>query len=118
MITIINKTRLLKAYQLDCAIPVKYGKKVKINSIKADPKNKQKAAKRGGMKIECDRVLTLVKGEKRENLPDAVSQSKSIIKAKLNGEILVKVQKSPKKSAKKFDSKGGEAKPQAASSRK
>ncbi|MEE8150643.1 MAG: hypothetical protein V3T43_02865 [Nitrosomonadaceae bacterium] len=95
MITIINKTKILKTYELDCAIAVKGGKKEKIKSFK-DEKTK-KNVKRGGMKIETDRVLTLVKGERRENLPDAVSQSKSIIAAKLRGEILVKVQKPAKK---------------------
>lgn len=123
MITIVNKTRLLKTYELDCAIPVKGGKKEKLDSY-VDKKTKKKV-NRGGMKIECERVLTLVKGESRENLPDAISQSKSIIKAKLLGHILVKQQKTAKKVEAEpartasapvgLAKKGDEAKPKAAS---
>lgn len=107
MITIINKTKLFKTYELDCSIPVKGGKKTKLAPV-LNKKTKKKVARKG-LKVECDNVLSLAKGEKRENLPDAISQSKSIIAAKLRGEILVKVQKPAKSKVAKKATKATKA---------
>lgn len=80
MMTLISKSKKLKAYNLTCAIP-KVGAKAK------------KVEKKGYLCIESERVLTMLPGQKRFNLPDAVMDSPEIISAIARGELLSKAVK-------------------------
>lgn len=84
MITLINKTKHLKTYELECSIP-------KHGAQKSDMKLGKKTLK--GVKKETERVLTMMAGERRVNLPDAVAESKLVKRAIEKGELLMKRQK-------------------------
>lgn len=88
MVTIINKTKHLRTYELECSIPKHKAKK---SDVKLGKKKNSKVVK--GARKETERVLTMLSGERRNNLPDAILESRSIKLAIEKREIMVKKQK-------------------------
>lgn len=111
MITVISKSKRVRCYNLNVAIPV-HG--AKAGDVVLKDKKTKKDVKQDFKAKETERVLTMLPGEHRKNIPDAVASSPEVAAAVLKGELLIKSQKAQSAHVGANEAKSEESKSKAA----